>query len=186
MLSRGAGTGGSGRNSAPGDDGAWVCPLCPSCLPPTLTSVTSAIYSEVYFLYQMPSPARQELMGAHWERRPCSSALSACSVDTNHFSMVGQDPPAPQPSPQVQLWCCQHCSAGREQGHASHPGVGWGHGWCCFVLWKCAPWMPHCSWGWTGGLFSIWPESGLPNESQVNNTFFKKTIQMSVLEYTGN
>lgn len=56
----------------------------------------------------------------------------------------------------------------------------------CFVLWKCAPWMPHCSWGWTGGLFSIWPESGLPNESQVNNTFFKKTIQMSVLEYTGN
>lgn len=134
MLSRGAGTGGSGRGSAPGDDGAWVCPLCPSCLPPTLTSVTSAIYSEVYFLYQMPSPARQELMGAHWERRPCSSALSACSVDTNHFSMVGQDPPAPQPSPQVQLWCCQHCSAGREQGHASHPGVGWGHGWWYFVL----------------------------------------------------
>lgn len=37
------------------------------------------------------------------------------------------------------------------------------------------------------GLFSIWPERGLPNESQVNNTFLKKKpIQMSALEYTGN
>lgn len=182
VLSRGAGAGGSGRGSALGDDGSWACSLCPSCLPPTLISVTSAIYSEVYFLYQMPSPAWQELMGAHWEVRPCSSALSACSMDTNHFSMVGQDPPAPQPFspgaavvlPALQCW--------KGAGTCQSPWDGLG-AWVvlfCFVLWKCALWMPHFSWGWTGGLFSIWPESGLPNESQVNNTFFKNYSNVSI------
>lgn len=130
------------RGPAPGDGGSgWAGDMLLHCAPlpaPTLTLLISAIYSEVYFLYQMPSPAQQELMGAHWEKRPCSWALNACSMDTNHSAWWDGTLQPPALS-QGQLWCYQQCSVGREQGHASYPGVGWGcgdwgGGWCCFVL----------------------------------------------------
>lgn len=43
-------------------------------------------------------------------------------MDTNHSAWWDRTLQLPNPLPRC------NCSAGREQGHASHPGMGWGHG----------------------------------------------------------
>lgn len=86
---------------------------------PLLTPVISAIYSEVYFLYQMPSPADGCPLG--------EEALLLCPGCLLHgqqpFRVVGQHAAAPSPVPRgmpVPL------------GWGTGTGVGWG--WCYFAL----------------------------------------------------
>lgn len=115
---------------------------CSPCAPlpvTTLPFLISAIYSEVYFLYQVPSPARQELMGAHWEKRPCSWALSACSMDTNHSAWWDRtlQPPSSLPGAAVVLPAVQCWEGARDMpvtlGWAGGMGTA-AAGWYCFVL----------------------------------------------------
>lgn len=148
-----------GLSSGLGAPGRAGGALCPSSL------LSFLPYIQRFIFY---TRCHLRLMGAHWARRPRCCALSACSTDSSHSGWWDStlQPPALSPG------ACQSPWPGH--GHCGGLGVVL----FCFAL---------CSWGWMGGLFSIWPERGLPNESQVNNTFFKKKpIQMSALEYPGN
>lgn len=122
---------------------------------PTLTPLVSAIYSEVYFLYQTPSPAQQELSPGTGDPAPWTAA-----------------PAAPRLCPAVVLQCWE--GAGTLQ---SPWGLGCaGGGVILFCSLEMPPMCVPLQLGLDGGVFSIWPERGLPNESQVNNTFFKKNL----------
>lgn len=134
-----------GLSSGLGAPGRAGGALCPSSL------LSFLPYIQRFIFY---TRCHLRLMGAHRARRPRCCALSA-APRTAAIQGGGTAGCSPQPCPQgVPVTLAGH-------GHCGGLGVVL----FCFAL---------CSWGWMGGLFSIWPERGLPNESQVNNTFFKK------------
>lgn len=104
---------------------------------------------------------------------PAPPPPSGCPTDTNHPSTAGQDLPPPRAPPQCHR---PLRSAGREQGSASHPGGGLGArvaqggasgGAILFsVFLKCILCLLCYCRGLIGELFSMWPESGLPNERE--------------------
>lgn len=122
-------------------------------------------------------------MGAHWEKRPCS-------MDTNPSAWWDRtlQPPALSPGTAVVLPALQWWEGA---GTCQSPwgGLGaWGLGWgvVLFCSLEMCPMYAPLQLGLDGGIVFL---SGQREACQMRVrliTLFKKSIQMSALEYTGN
>lgn len=130
--------------------GAGLGTAVPLCLPPTLTPLLSAIYSEFIF---------------YTRRHLQLSRSSPLGEETPSAGSMDSSPAAPR--------LCQVLGGSRD----TPVTLGWaGGGVILFCSLEMPPMCVPLQLGLDGGVFSIWPERGLPNESQVNNTFFKKNL----------
>lgn len=94
-------------------------------LPRTLAPVRSAIYSEVYFLYWLQSPAWEEPPSAWWQRRPHSSASERLPHGHRPPQHDGTGPP---PLPRGHRGTTSPFAALEGSGACQPPtlGGGWG------------------------------------------------------------
>lgn len=153
---------------APGWAGDMLLPLCPSTCPHTHSPYFCHIFRGLFFI---PDTI-------------CSSAgADGCPLGEETLlhghqplSLVGQDPPAPSPLSRDSCGATSTAVLGGSRdmpvtlGWAGGMGTGVGSGVVLFFgnVPHVCPTAAGAGWG---DCFFIWPERGLPNESQVNNTF---------------